>query len=95
MAIRCTVPYRGATIAGATFTVLSAYEKHLSAAHPDGPASWLVYDVEVRMPDGSTLPLPEWSNVKSDAGTGTPLEQAEAHMGARLAAAGATDVITV
>ncbi len=95
MAVKCTVPYRGMTITGATFTVLSAYEKHLSSAHQDGPASWFVYEVEVKMPDGSVMAVPEWNNVKGDVGTGNPLQQAEAHMSARLTAAGATNIQNV
>lgn len=92
MAIKCTVPYRGATITGATFTVLSVYEKYLSPAHPEGAASWLIYEVEITMPDGSKLSVPEWQNVKCDVGNGTPLEQAEANVLARLQFAGATNI---
>lgn len=95
MAIQCDIPYRGAQINGARFTVLSAYLKELSAAHSDGPASFLAYEVEVKMPDGSVISVPEWQNVKSETGTGTPLAQAEANMSARLTASGATNMVTL
>ena len=95
MAVKCTVPYRGVTITGATFTVKSAYWKQVAKTATDPAASFLIYEVRVLMPDGSEIAVPEWQNVKADATTGSPLEQAKAHMQARLTAGGATNIVEV
>ena len=95
MAVKCTVPYRGVTITGATFTVKSAYWKQVAKTADNPASSFLIYEVQVLMPDGSEIAVPEWQNVKADAGTGTPLSQAKTHMVARLTAAGATNIVEV
>lgn len=95
MPITCDSPYHGAQINGATFTILMASWFQYSDAVSGGAASWVIYDVEVKMPDGVPVSVPEWRNIKIDAGTGTPLEQAEANMVARLTMAGATNIVSV
>ena len=93
MSVTATVPYKGATLVGLTFKVESAYIKQQVTGAP-----WMVYQVEVKMPDGSAQPVPEWDNVKGDvnlAGSVLPMVQAEAHMRARLTAAGATNIVVV
>ena len=95
MAVKCTIPYRGVTIPGATFAVKSAYWKQTAKTAVGPAASFLIYEVQVLMPNGSEIAVPEWQNVKAEVGIGTPLVQAETHMRARLTLGGATNIVEV
>jgi len=76
------------------FTVKSAYWKEIAATAEDVAASFLSYEVEVKMPDGSVISVPEWQNVKADSSTSNPLAQADTNMVARLTAGGATNIVS-
>lgn len=92
MAVTADGTYRGGSFTGVQFTVTSAYIKQWSSG--GDPA--LVYTVDVETPDGVARSVPEWASVKADPdlteGHGTPMEQAEAHMQARLTAAGWSNI---
>lgn len=99
MAVTADGTYRGGTFEGVTFTVTSAYIKQWADYGDQDEASALVYTVDVETPDGVKRAVPEWAQVKGtpdlSEGHGTPLEQAEAQMQARLTAAGWTNIQSV
>ena len=92
MAVTATVPYGGTMIVGVTFTVTGAYVKEAPGAD-----TTLVYQVEVKLPDGTIQTGVGWDNVNAAAQVTvpSPLSQAEDHMKARLAAGGAVTIVEV
>jgi len=97
MAVTANGTYGGGTFAGVVLEVQGAYITQSIEADDPGPR--LVYQVKVTLPDGTVQMGTGWDNIKTkadiSAGHGTPLEQAEADMKARLAAAGWTNVTDV